>query len=126
MTSLKRNNISGFTLIEVLIALTVIAIALTALLKVTGQNIKNTNRVQEKTISHWIAMQAVSMIQLNLLQLDRNKESTQATTMLDQKWYWRAKISSTPLKTMQQITIYTSAKQNGPFQEELRAFRYMP
>lgn len=122
----KTKLISGFTLIEVLLALTVIAIALTALLKATAQNIDNTHRIKEKTISHWIAMQGVAMIQLNLLRTSQSQESTQATTMLGQKWYWRAKISATPIKRMQQITISVSSKQAGPFREELIAFRYLP
>ncbi|AMQ27648.1 TPA: GspI family T2SS minor pseudopilin variant LspI [Legionella pneumophila] len=122
----KTKLVSGFTLIEVLLALTVIAIALTALLKATAQNIDNTHRIKEKTISHWVAMQGVAMIQLNLLRTSQSQESTQATTMLGQKWYWRAKISQTPIKRMQQITISVSSKQAGPFREELIAFRYLP
>ncbi|HEE0245207.1 TPA: GspI family T2SS minor pseudopilin variant LspI [Legionella pneumophila] len=122
----KTKLVSGFTLIEVLLALTVIAIALTALLKATAQNIDNTHRIKEKTISHWVAMQGIAMIQLNLLRTSQSQESTQATTMLGQKWYWRAKISPTPIKRMQQITISVSSKQVGPFREELIAFRYLP
>lgn len=116
---------SGFTLVEVLLALAVIAIALTALLKATAQNIENTHRIKEKTISHWIAMQGVSMIQLNLVQVNQSQESTQATTMLGQRWYWRAKISDTPNIKIQKITISVSQKQSGPFREELIAFRYL-
>lgn len=43
-----RYNKSGFTLIEVLLALSVIAIALTALLKAISQNVETTRRVKEK------------------------------------------------------------------------------
>lgn len=111
---------------EVLLALSIIAIALTALLKATSQNVENTRRLKEKTISHWVAMQGVSMIQLNLIQVNQSVESTQATVMLSEKWYWRAKISPTPIKTIQKITISVSQKQAGPFREELTAFRYLP
>lgn len=116
----------GFTLIEVLLALAVIAISLTALLKATGQNIENTDRIKQKTISHWVAMQGISMIQLNLIQVNQSQESTQKTQMLDQSWYWRAKVSSTPIKSIQRIVISTSLNQSGPFREELQAFRYVP
>jgi len=120
-----KNRQTGFTLMEVLLALAVIAIALTALLKVTAQNIESTHRIKEKNISHWIAMQAVTMIQLNLVQLTPNQESTQVTTMLGQKWYWRAKFTSTATPSVQQITILVSPKEIGPFREELIAFRYL-
>ncbi|RUR08279.1 GspI family T2SS minor pseudopilin variant LspI [Legionella sp. km772] len=116
----------GFTLIEVLLALAIIAIALTAILKATAQNIENTQRIKEKTISHWVAMQGVSMIQLKLVQVSTTQESTQVTTMLNQKWYWRVKVAETPIKKMQQLTISVSQKPAGPFSEELIAFRYLP
>lgn len=128
MTQLSKRNTPqiGFTLVEVLLALAVIAIALTALLKVTAQNIENTSRIKEKTISHWVAMQAVTMIQLNLLQINQNQESTQVTTMLGQKWYWRAKYTNTSVNSLQEINIAVSSKEIGPFREELIAFRYAP
>lgn len=122
---IRRLKSSGFTLIEVLLALAIIAIALTALLKATAQNIENTHRIKEKNISHWIAMQGVTMIQLGLVHVNQTQEATQSTTMLGQQWYWRAKISATPVKKMQQITISVSSQQAGPFREELIAFRYL-
>lgn len=122
----KRSNKSGFTLIEVLLALSIIAIALTALLKAISQNVETTRRIKEKTISHWIAMQGVAMIQLNLLQINQSQETTQDTTMLNEHWYWRAKVSATPLKNIQKIVISVSPEKIGPFREELQAFRYAP
>lgn len=121
----RSKKTSGFTLVEVLLALAVIAIALTALLKASGQNIENTHRIKEKTLSHWVATQGISMIQLNLLQLNQSEVSTQATTLLGQRWYWRAQFNETPINKMQQITISVSQKQTGPFREELIAFRYL-
>lgn len=112
----------GFTLIEVLIALAIIAIALTALLKATAQNITNTDRIKEKTVSHLIAMQAITLIQMN--KIAASPQSTQTTSMLGEKWYWRIKISPTSLNKTQKITISMSQKQNGPFLDELIAFRY--
>nr|WP_196398944.1 GspI family T2SS minor pseudopilin variant LspI [Legionella saoudiensis] len=117
---------SGFTLIEVLLALTIIAVALTALLKAIAQNVEHTQRIKEKTISHWVAMQGIAMVQLGLLQINQSQETTQDTTMLGEHWYWRAKISTTPVKTIQLITISVSTEKAGPFREELHAFRYAP
>lgn len=121
----EKKNASGFTLIEVLLALAIIAIALTAILKITAQNIATTARIKEKTISHWVAMQGVNMIQLGLVQVTLSQEATQATTLLNQKWYWRAKVNKTPIKQIEQITISVSPIQSGPFREELTAFRYV-
>lgn len=123
---LKNSAQSGFTLIEVLIALSIIAIALTALLKAISQNVDTTRRVKEKTVGHWVAMQGVAMIQLNLLQINQSQETTQDTIMLNQHWYWRAKVSATSQKHIQKIVISVSTEKIGPFREELQAFRYVP
>jgi len=117
------NNEKGFTLIEVLLALSVIAIALTALIKATAQTVSTTSRIKEKSISHWVAMQGVSTIQLGLLTVPPNQEITQVTRMLGQRWYWRAKLLPTPIKHLQQINITVSKKQSGPFGDLLIAFR---
>lgn len=117
---------AGFTLIEVLLALSIIAIALTALLKASAQNVSSTQRIKEKTISHWVAMQGVAMVQLGLLQVTPSQDITQLTTMLGQRWYFRAKVGQTPIKAVQQITITVSKKQAGPFADPLLGFRYQP
>ena len=119
------NNRAGFTLIEVLLALAVIAIALTALLKATSQNVAYTQRAKEKSISHWVAMQGVAMINLGLLPINLNQEVTQVTKMLGESWYWRAKLTASPIDTMQRITITVSNKQTGPFTDMLIAYRYV-
>lgn len=124
LTTHKKHK--GFTLIEVLLALAVIAIALTALLKATAQGVAHTQRIKEKSISHWVAMQGVTSIQLGLLTVSPNQEITQVTSMLGQRWYWRALITPTPIKSMQQITITVSEKQAGPFGDKLIAFRHIP
>lgn len=122
MTGMKQQ--SGFTLIEVLLALAVIAISLTALLKATSQDVANTQRIKDTTISHWVAMQGVSMIQTGLLKVPGNQEITQVTSMFTEQWYWRVKSKPTAIKNVDLITITVSKKQTGPFLSPLKAFRY--
>lgn len=113
----------GFTLIEVLMALAVLAIALTALLQSTASNVNLNYKLKDKTISHLVAMQGVNMIQLGLLALNPEQEVTQVTNLLGDRWYWRAKIVTTPIKSLQKISITCSKKQSGPFTHTLTAFK---
>lgn len=119
------NYARGFTLIEVLLALAVIAIALTALLKAASQNVAYTDRLKEKSLQHWIAMNAVRTIQLGMVNLITNQESTQTTKMGGKTWYWRAIVSSTPVSHMQQIQIRVSQYEDKDFSAPLIAFRYV-
>jgi general secretion pathway protein I len=124
--TLAKKSHLGFTLVEVLLALAIIGIALTALMKSSAQSVSNTQRLKEKTISHWIAVQGASMIQLGIIAVKTSEETTEVTSMLGQRWYWRAKISDTPIKSVQKITIRVSKNQAGPFTDPLIAFRYTP
>lgn len=114
----------GFTLIEVLLALAIIAIAFAALLKASSQNIQNTQRLKEKTISHWVALQGIQLIQLGIVQPTPQQDMTEITTLLGQRWYWRIHISPTPFKKVEQITITLSQKQSGPFRDAVIGYRY--
>lgn len=116
----------GFTLIEVLLALAVIAIAMTALLKATAENISGTTRLKDKTISHWVAMQGIAAVQTGILNLNPGQEITQVTSILGQAWYWRVKITDAPVESMQKITVTLSKNQSGPFTDPHTAFRYKP
>ncbi len=115
----------GFSLIEVLIALAILAIALTALLQATAQQINNITRIKEKTIKHWVGMQAVAAIQLGIVPVQLNQTTTQTTDMLGQSWYWRAKITPTPVNTMHQINITVSQHRTGPFTDLLVAYQHV-
>ncbi|ONM45261.1 type II secretion system protein GspI [Halopseudomonas pachastrellae] len=44
---------AGFTLIEVLVALTILAVALAALVKAGSDHARNSAYLQERTLAHW-------------------------------------------------------------------------
>lgn len=119
-------KLSGFTLIEVLLALAIIAIALTALLRATSQTITNTTQLKDKSISHLVAMEAITAIQLGIININLNQEITEVTLMLNNRWYWRAALIPTQIKSMQQINILVSKNQSGPFTDLLIGYRYSP
>lgn len=114
-------NQRGFTLIEILLALAIIAIALTALLRASSQSIVFTQRIKDKTTNHWVAMQAISSIKLGL---DSSDNLYHTTTLLGKTWYWQATLSSTPIKHMEQITIHVSSTPLHEADYSLIAYRY--
>jgi general secretion pathway protein I len=122
----KMRECKGFTLIEVLLALAIIAISLTALLKATAENVAITTRIKEKMISHWIEMQGMTAVQAGLVTLDRTQDTTQVTQIFHQQWYWRIKVLPTTIPNVQQIQITTSKKHSGPYANPLIGFRYQP
>lgn len=116
--------IRAFTLIEVLLALSIIAIAFAALLKASSSDIINTERLRNKTLSHWVAMQALSMIQLGTINISNQELISEQSTILDKTFYWQAYVAKTDLKHVQRVEIKISLTQNGPFHSELIGYRY--
>ncbi|MFY7697725.1 MAG: type II secretion system minor pseudopilin GspI [Legionella sp.] len=114
----------GFTLIEVLLALLIIALAFTALIKALGQTIVHSQQIQDKTIGHLVAKQAIIMIQLNLLPISPGQTINQVTHMLNEDWYWRATVAQLPGHYLQKITITISKNHHGPFSDSLTAYRF--
>lgn len=59
-----RRRLRGFTLIEVLIALAIVAIGLGALVAESIQYTRNALRMQDLTLAHWVAVDRITEQQL--------------------------------------------------------------
>jgi general secretion pathway protein I len=100
------NNSAGLTLIEVLVSLAIIAIALTAVIKATSQNIRSTNYLQKKTIALWVAQQAMSEVRVGLVKTSsESRNDSHWVNMLGMDMYWHAVQTTTPNKRIKKITI---------------------
>ncbi|MDD1622613.1 MAG: type II secretion system minor pseudopilin GspI [Methylococcaceae bacterium] len=78
----------GFTLLEVLIALALLAILMAGLIKITADNTKNLWYLENKTIAATIA--ANHAVQLRL---DKERPESQdgREDMAGRRWYWQAR-----------------------------------
>lgn len=99
----RCNKERGLTLIEVLIALAIIAIAMTAIIKSTSQNIRGTSYLQTKTIATWVAEQQLNEARIGIMKV--SDEMNGKTTMLGQTWYWRLTPAETPNKRIKKMTV---------------------
>lgn len=109
----RHARVVGLTLIEVLIALAIIGIAMTAIIKATTQNIRSTAYLQNKTIAMWVGSQVLNEARAGILKLpDAPDKRKQMTTMLGQDWYWQANQEATPNKRIYKITVSVFAHEN--------------
>ncbi len=84
----------GFTLLEVLIALVVLAVALASLVKGVGGNASNEAYLRDKTLAQWVALNVVAEMQLAEKWPDKGKKQGNET-MGGYEWFWRTEISDT-------------------------------
>ncbi len=96
----------AFTLIEVLIALLIIAIALAAAIRATNESIRATAHVKNTVVAHWVGLDVLSEIQTGLLTPPGPGSSqTGDTKMLGREWQWDAVSAESPFPNINQITI---------------------
>lgn len=90
---MKNSGNDGFTLLEVLIALALLAILMAGLIKITVANTKNLWYLENKTLAVTIATNHAVQ-----LRLEKNKPENQDgwETMAGRRWYWQAKRGVTP------------------------------
>ncbi|MBL1294457.1 MAG: type II secretion system minor pseudopilin GspI [Thiotrichales bacterium] len=104
----------GFTLIEVIIALAVIAISMAAAINGVGKNINNASYLREKTLAHWVASNKVAEIQLSDVALDASEKKGEET-LANLRWEWTVKIDETDIKNIKRLTVEVRREDgNGP------------
>jgi general secretion pathway protein I len=83
--SSKRSD--GFTLIEVMVALTIIAISLGALLSSSGSQASSAAYLKQKTLAHLVAVNELTQIRISKEFPDIGEEKG-STSMANHDWYW--------------------------------------
>jgi general secretion pathway protein I len=84
----------GFTLLEVLIALAVLALGLMALIGTTGSAARDSAHLRDKTFATWVGMNELSMLRVQ--QSWPNDDSLNGDAdMGGQKWHWKATMTKT-------------------------------
>lgn len=109
----KTQSQLGMTLIEVLIALAIISISLTAVIKATTQNIRATSYLQNKTIALWVGQEVLSEARVGTIRLPEAPDSlNMKSDMLGRNWYWQAGEERTPNKNIKKILVNVFEHEN--------------
>lgn len=100
----KQQN--GFSLIEIIMAVVVLAIGLTALLPTLSSTTSATADARSKIIAHWVAMNKLTEIQVERKWPSISKKSGK-TEMGDDgtEWEWEYQVTKSPDDDMRRIDI---------------------
>lgn len=97
----------GFTLIEILIALVIISLATTALMTALSSNIRNAEKLIDKTEAHFLAQNLMNSLQLRLLSMKlANGKMSGSKPMGKKTWNWTITVKTDTLKNITNVQIY--------------------
>jgi general secretion pathway protein I len=99
-----RTRSRGFTLIEVLIALAVVAIALLALLGVASENVRVAGELRARTLADWVAWNRIEEARAATAPPVLGWTSG-TTTMGPERWRWRMHARKSVLPGLYKIRV---------------------
>jgi len=114
-----KKHLSGFTLIEVMVALTIIAISLGALLSTSGAQANSVSYLKQKTLAHWVSMNELTQLRI-LGELPDVGEKKGSTKMANHEWHWIQTTKKTEQDNTRQITYKIFADKD--YQQNLTSF----
>lgn len=94
----------GFTLLEVLVALAVFAVAAVSLLRVNESQLTLSGQIEDKTFAHWIALNQITEMQVRQDWPDTGEEKSKVS-MAGRDWQITVKTQATEVSSMKRLDV---------------------
>ena len=104
----------GFTLVEVMVALMIVAVAVSSLLFQMMSTINNTAYLREQTVAHWVALNQLELVYLENRKTNRliTSERSGIEEMAGKEWFWNIKPVKTDNDNFVQLVVSVYADEN--------------
>jgi general secretion pathway protein I len=94
----------GFTLIEVLAALVIVALGMLGVIQAVTQTARNGTYLREKTLAHWVAMNVITEQRLQASPPNVS-ESSDDVEFAGQRWRWTLTVTQTAVESMRRMDV---------------------
>jgi general secretion pathway protein I len=112
----------GFTLIEVLVALAIVAIGMAAVLSTIGSSAETASYLRDKTFAQWIALNQLAQLRLSTTQQQLPSQGTTEGELdyAGHHWHWQQIVSDAGFPGMLRIDVKvqqtdTAAGKSAPY-----------
>jgi general secretion pathway protein I len=100
-----RSRNGGFTLIEVLVALAIVAIGMAAVLSTLTSSAGTVVYMRDKTLANWVALNHIAEQRL-LPQMPQLGKTDGDTDFAGQKWHWQQETVATAVQGMVRMDVH--------------------
>jgi len=100
----SRTRSRGFTLVEVMVALLIVAIGLSALMITVSSTARTSGFLRDKTVAQWIALNRLTEVRLNLNKFAANTD-TGEVNFANRTWHYDTRYFDTSVATMKRIVV---------------------
>lgn len=109
MTRLRseRRRQAGFTLLEVMVALAIAALSLTAVTAAMSQMVDAANSMKDRTYASWIAQNKIAELRLANVVPEVSEDSGEIE-YAGLEWTWRSRISETGVENLYRVDVEVS------------------
>ncbi len=95
---------AGFTLVEVLVALVVVALGLTALMVAVNGTARTSGFLRDKSLAQWIALNRLAEVRLNVVKFGQNTD-TGELDFGSRKWHYDTRYFDTSIASMKRVVV---------------------
>ena len=101
---MRRERGGGFTLIEVLVALAIVAIGMAAVMGALTSSANMISYLRDKTLAQWVALNQITNLRLSGQQPPTGV-SNGDTDFAGRSWHWRQEVVATEVPGIERIDI---------------------
>jgi general secretion pathway protein I len=100
----SRLRSRGFTLVEVLVALMIVAIGLAALMTAVSATARTSGYLRDKTLAQWIALNRLTEVRLTVNKLGQNTDTGQLE-FANRTWHYDTRYFDTSIAGMKRVVV---------------------
>lgn len=101
---MRRVASGGFTLVEVLVALMVVALGLAALMTAVSSAARSSGMLRDKTLAQWIALNRISEVRLTVNKIAPTNDTAQIQ-FGGRTWHYDTRYFDTNVQSMKRIVV---------------------
>lgn len=98
----------GFTLIEVLAALVIVALGMLGVIQAVTQTASNGTYLREKTLAHWIGLNVITERRLQPSPPEVS-ESSDEVEFAGRRWRWTLRVTQTEVESLRRMDVSVRA-----------------